>query len=296
VDDNKLAVEIVKDLLTTWGYDTKTCGNSAEVFECVMDYQPDAILLDIMLPGMNGYAICSKLKSSAGTRTIPIIILTVLNNMEDRMQAYDMGADAFLSKPVKYQELKNRVEWAVRFKKSLDDMEPRGMVVRSLMNLLQAAKPETYRRALELSRYCQRVAKVMSVVDEELDRLIVGCCLCDIGELAADGPAGHIAAGLDIVAPLSMHSWLDAYIRYHDTRPDDPAFPSVPTETVSPANLRIMVTVERYLELAAQLDSESKALDRLREECRHGVWCEDVLHAIEQALRDADFQKKIVTM
>ena len=107
VDDNKLAVEIVDDLLTTWGYRTKICGNGSEAFRCALEFKPDVILLDIMLPGMNGFAICSKLKTDPATQRIPIIILTVLDNVEDRINALNMGADAFLSKPVKYQELRN---------------------------------------------------------------------------------------------------------------------------------------------------------------------------------------------
>lgn len=295
VDDNKLAVEIVNDLLTAWGYETKICVNSTEVFGCVVDFQPDVILLDIMLPGMNGYAICNKLKTAAETHTIPIIILTALNNMEDRMQAYDMGADAFLSKPVKYQELKNRVEWAVRYRKSLNGMEPRGMVVQSLLNLLQAANPDTYRRSLELAGYCQRVAKVLCVVDENMEQLIIGCYLHDIGKIVTDDPAGHVEAGLKIVAPLSMHTWLDKYVRNHHEKLDGSGFPDGLVSADMPVNLKILITVKRFLELSGQLGSETEALVRLEAECQRGDWCGKVCKALEQAIKDADFKKKIVT-
>lgn len=292
VDDNKLAVEIVNDLLTAWGYETKICGNSTEVFGSVVDFQPDVILLDIMLPGMNGYAICNKLKTSAETHTIPIIILTALNNMEDRMQAYDMGADAFLSKPVKYQELKNRVEWAVRNKKALNKMESREMVVRSLLNLLQAAEPDTYRRSTELARYCHRVAKVLCIVDENMEQLIIGCYLHDIGKIVTNDPEGHIEAGLKIIAPLSMHTWLDKYVRDHHKKLYD--FSDCSASADIPLNLKILITVKRFLELSEQIDSETEALARLKTECRQGDWCGKVCKALEQAIKDNDFKKKIV--
>ena len=296
VEDNKLAVEIENDLLTAWGYQTKTCGNSTEVFDSVLDFRPDVILLDIMLPGMNGYAICNKLKAAAETNTIPNTMLSGLNEMEDRMQDYDMGAGACLTKPVKYQELKSRVEWAVRYKKSMDAMEPKEKVVCTLLNLLQAVSPNTYRRGTELARYCRRVAKVLCVVDENMEQLITGCYLHDIGRIVSDDPAGHIEAGLKIVAPLNMHTWLDDYIRYHHESIDGAGFQNDCLSADMRVNLKIMMTVDRFLSLSEQIGSETKALARLKAECQNGEWCERVCKALEQSIRDADFKKKIVTM
>ncbi len=294
VDDNKLAVDIINDLLTAWGYRTKICGNSTEVFESVADFKPDVILLDIMLPGMNGYAICNKLKTDPETRAIPIIMLTVLNDMEDRIQAYNMGADAFLSKPVKYPELKNRVEWAVRYKKSLNNMESRDMVVRTLMNVLQAADPAAYRHSADLASYCERVAKVLCVVDESLDQLVLGACLHDIGRIVTQDPRGHIQTGLKLIEPLNMRVWLAPYIRSHHEKLNGTGYPDGLTAADMPVNLKILITVNRFLELTDERGSETAALAQLTEECEKGDWCERVLAALKQAIKDADFKKKLI--
>jgi len=296
VDDNKLAIEIIDDLLTTWGYRTKVCSNSLEVFNCVLDFKPDVILLDVMLPGMNGFAICNKLKTFQETQKIPIIILTALNDMENRIHAFNMGADAFLSKPIKYEELKNRVEWAVRYKKSLEVMEPEDAVVKTLLNILQAMNYQTYLHSVRLSHYCESVGRILYVIDEDMNQLVVGGFLHDIGKIVTDDPQGHIDAGLKIISGLNMHTWLDRYVRSHHEKLNGEGYPDRLISIEMPLNLRILVTVNRFMELAEECGDDNEAFSTLKEECKKGYWSTEVLDALKQVIRDADFKKRIVSM
>ncbi|HBC27391.1 MAG TPA: two-component system response regulator [Ruminococcaceae bacterium] len=291
VDDNKLAVEIVDDLLTTWGYRTKICGNGSEAFRCALEFKPDVILLDIMLPGMNGFAICSKLKTDPATQRIPIIILTVLDNVEDRINALNMGADAFLSKPVKYQELRNRVEWAIRYKNSLDSMEPREMVAESYLKIMRGKSSRLYRHSVNVSRYCERVGKILYVMDENLSRLVTGACLHDVGRIVTDDPAGHISAGLDIVSALNMHPWLEPYIRSHHEKMNGEGFPDGLKAEQLPLNIRILTEVNRFVELMEE--DEESAVRKLGDECGKQYWSTEVFKALKLVLKDDDFKKKL---
>ncbi len=296
VDDNKLAIEIIDDLLTTWGYHTKVCTNSLEVFDCVVDFKPDVILLDIMLPGMNGFAICNKLRTFEETHKIPIIILTALNDMEDRIHAFNMGADAFLSKPVKYEELKNRVEWAVRYKKTLEVMEPGNAVVKALLNTLQALNYKAYLHSVNLSHYCESVGRILYVIDENMNQLVVGSCLHDIGKIITDDPDGHIEEGLKIISPLNMHVWLDLYVRSHHEKLNGEGYPDGLTARQMPLNLKIMVTINRFMGLMEECGDENEAFLKLSQECKKGYWSTEVSDALKQVIRDADFKKRIASM
>jgi two-component system, OmpR family, alkaline phosphatase synthesis response regulator PhoP len=80
----------------------------------VADWQPDLILLDIMMPKLSGYEVCQKLKSDKATRTIPILMVTALNEKNDIEKAVQAGCDDFLTKPVNQLELKTRVRSLLR--------------------------------------------------------------------------------------------------------------------------------------------------------------------------------------
>lgn len=108
VDDNLASCEMLSDVLTQWGYDVRQAHQGKEVLPLVEEFAPDLVLLDVMLPGMNGFEICKRIKASPKTENIAVILLTVLNDVEDRTQGIRVGADLFLSKPVNYKDCAGR--------------------------------------------------------------------------------------------------------------------------------------------------------------------------------------------
>jgi CheY-like chemotaxis protein len=101
-------------------YDTGVAASGEEALRMVAADPPDLILLDIMMPGIDGYEVCRRLKSDDATRFIPIVIMTALSAVEDRIRGIDSGADDFLTKPVDQRELMARIRTALRAKHSLD--------------------------------------------------------------------------------------------------------------------------------------------------------------------------------
>jgi len=121
VDDEQLNVELLEGILSR-DYEVVTAFNGNEALLKVEKTFPDMILLDIMMPGMNGYEVCKKLKSNEKTMHIPIVMVTALKEKGDRIKAIEVGADDFLSKPIDMYELGARVRSLLRVKQYYDMM------------------------------------------------------------------------------------------------------------------------------------------------------------------------------
>lgn len=115
VDDEKLNVEILEGILSE-KYEVVTAYNGNEALLKVEKTSPDLILLDIMMPGMDGYEVCRMLKRNKKTLHIPIVMVTALTEKTDKIKAIEAGADDFLSKPVDVDELNARVKSLLRIK------------------------------------------------------------------------------------------------------------------------------------------------------------------------------------
>ena len=109
VDDVQTNVLLLKALLSKDGYGILVANNGQEALEVIRNENPDLILLDVMMPGMDGIECCRRLKSELQTCHIPVILLTACSLDEQRIQGYDGGADSYISKPFSSQLLLARV-------------------------------------------------------------------------------------------------------------------------------------------------------------------------------------------
>jgi DNA-binding response OmpR family regulator len=120
VDDEPLNVDYLTQELDDLGYETVSAANGQEALAKVADEAPDLILLDVMMPLMDGFTVCRILKEHEETRLIPIIIMTALDAVTDRVKGIKAGADDFLTKPVHEEELFARIETALKLKHTVD--------------------------------------------------------------------------------------------------------------------------------------------------------------------------------
>ncbi len=116
VDDELQNRRLLEVMLTPEGFELATAASGAEALEIVARKPPDLILLDVMMPGMNGYDVATALKADAATKSIPIIMVTVRDDREAKMRGLGAGAEDFLSKPVDRAELRVRVRNLLRLK------------------------------------------------------------------------------------------------------------------------------------------------------------------------------------
>lgn len=120
VDDEPFNVDYLEQELEDFGYDTISATNGQEALEQVATESPDLILLDVMMPFMDGFTVCRILKEDEDTRLIPIVMMTALGSVEDRVKGIEAGADDFLTKPVDERELRARLQTTLRLKATVD--------------------------------------------------------------------------------------------------------------------------------------------------------------------------------
>lgn len=100
VDDQEINRTLLSELLTFYDYDVITASSGEEGLKLIKENSIDCILLDISMPGMNGFEVCSKIKTNPVTSSIPVIFLTALFDSENRDKGYEVGANGYLIKPV----------------------------------------------------------------------------------------------------------------------------------------------------------------------------------------------------
>ena len=120
VDDEPFNVDYLEQELEYLGYETISAANGQEALDKVQNDPPDLILLDVMMPVMDGLTVCRLLKEKEESRLIPIVIMTALDSIEDRIEGIRAGADDFLTKPVDERELLARIETTLKLKHSVD--------------------------------------------------------------------------------------------------------------------------------------------------------------------------------
>ena len=125
VDDLKPNVKLLEAKLASEYFDVLTAFNGSEAIKKTIEHAPDIILLDVMMPGMDGYEVCRHLKSDLKTAHIPIIMVTALSEISDRVHGLEVGADDFLTKPVNDTALIARVRSLLRLKMTMDEWHRR---------------------------------------------------------------------------------------------------------------------------------------------------------------------------
>lgn len=106
VEDEKNIVLSLKMFLTNAGFKTESVANGIDAIRLAQEFLPDLILLDLILPGMNGYLVCEAIKQNHNTKNIPIVIMSVKNQEEDIRKAYLLGADEYIIKPFTLEQIK----------------------------------------------------------------------------------------------------------------------------------------------------------------------------------------------
>ncbi|MES1982540.1 MAG: diguanylate cyclase [Pseudomonadota bacterium] len=156
VDDEANNRKLLEAMLTPEGYGTYSASSGEEALILAAEQQPDLILLDIMMPGMDGFQVASQLKDNPATMTIPIIMLTSLDDRHSKLVGLHAGADAFLTKPVDRAELKIRMRNLLRVKSYSKDLERR----------VRQREAELQQERAHLESVSERTAELSTANDE----------------------------------------------------------------------------------------------------------------------------------
>ena len=122
VDDDPRNTRLLTRILEVEGYETRTAPNGESALELLQTWQPDMLLIDVMMPGMDGFELCRRIKSDERLRLLPTLLVTALTDMSDKVRGLDSGADDFLTKPINRAELLARVRTHFRIKLLRDEV------------------------------------------------------------------------------------------------------------------------------------------------------------------------------
>jgi CheY-like chemotaxis protein len=123
VDDNAENVEFLQELLTKSGYEISAAYNGEEALQKVNKGIPDLILLDIMMPKMDGYQVCEVLREKEETKDIPIIFVTAKTEVKDWTHAiFNVGVNSYITKPINSKKLLDKVKSVLKMKQSRDEL------------------------------------------------------------------------------------------------------------------------------------------------------------------------------
>jgi putative two-component system response regulator len=205
IDDDELIHHSIEAILGREGYHLTFASSGVEGISAAVAIRPDVVLLDIMMPVMNGYAVCEKLRNLPAVNEVPILFLTALDDQASRLRGLDVGADDFLSKPVNSLELRARLRTITRLDRYRKLYSERERLVRAMQDLeqshhhLQQAYNETlsgWARAVDLRDqetvgHSQRVraatiklATALGMPDSEILQASRGALLHDLGKIA----------------------------------------------------------------------------------------------------------------
>src|SRR2546429_844833 len=162
-DDHEASRVGLEGLLSLEGYTVVTAGDGEKALAEFQRVQPDLLLLDVNMPKMSGMEVCRRLKGNPHTFLVPIVLITALTAIEDRVNGIDAGADDFLTKPVEREQLLARVRSLLRQKAYTDELERAESVLFALARSIEGKDPYTEGHCERLSDYSARLAEEIAL-------------------------------------------------------------------------------------------------------------------------------------
>ena len=313
-DDARANRELLADMLEEQGYNLAFAEDGDQALGVLLKQPIDLALLDVMMPGRTGFAVCRAIKSKPETRLVPVVLVTGLNSKEDRVSGIECGADDFLSKPLHKEELIARVSSLLKLKHFTDELENAETVLFALARSIEAKDPYTEGHCERLSRYSVLLAERIGLKAELREALRRAGVVHDVGKVAVPehilvkpGPLSaeereimqqHPVVGERICAPLKSFRHVLPVIRHHHEKLDGTGYPDGLKGEQIPLTARIMTTVDVYDALTTDRPyrkalSREEALRTMREEVKRGWWEAALVDELEQLVAKTNGERHL---
>lgn len=241
VDDHPASRMTAVALLSVEGYEVIEADSGVAALSRVAESIPDLILLDVMMPGMDGFEVCRRLKQDEQTRLTPVVFVTALNDRRARLRGIEAGGDDFLTKPFDQLELSARVKSLVRQKRLNEDLDHAGQVLFSIARTVESRDPNTGDHCERLVICGKAFGEFLHLPRHEIRDLMWGGYLHDIGKVGISDAVllkmgkltpdeweimrQHVLIGERICHPLRTMRGVVPIIRHHHERWDGSGYP-----------------------------------------------------------------------
>ena len=304
VDDEAWNRTLVEAILSDNDYRVIEAENGPEALERVEQELPDLILLDIMMPRMDGFEVCRRLKAKRSTFFVPVVMLTALSDRESKIRGLDAGADEFLNKPINRIELLARLRSLLRIRRLRDELDSADRIMLSMVEALEAKGTASRDHSLRVAALAARSAERLGLPRDGREAIVWGALLHDLGKIGVPDAVLEQSAGLRspedqrfyrlhadygerLLAPLASLAGARPIVRHHHERLDGSGYPdglagadfSPSIEVVAAAN----VYDRRRLEWG---DDPGRVVAEMRLDMEHGKFRPRVVEEILLAAKD----------
>jgi len=305
-DDHEASRVGLEGLLSLEGFHVVTADDGEKALVEFQRVQPDLLLLDVNMPKLSGMEVCRRLKSNPQTFLVPIVLITALTAIEDRVNGIEAGADDFLTKPVEREQLLARVRSLLRQKAYTDELERAESVLFALARSIEGKDPYTEGHCERLSDYSARLAEYIGLPANQIKALRRAGIVHDIGKVAVPDsillkPARltrteqvilrrHPVVGERICAPLKSFQLVLPIIRHHHEKMNGSGYPDGLKGDQIPLTARVLQIVDVYDALTTERPykralSIEEALRMMRKEIKKGWWDSRVFDAFERMVK-----------
>ena len=249
-------------LLGVEGYEVHTVGDGVSALAAIERHRPDVILLDVQMPGLDGFEVCRQVKQNPATRLTPVVIVTGLNERHNRIKGINAGADDFIVKPFDTEELRARVRSLIKLKHYTDDLESAESVIMSLALTVEARDAYTEGHCQRLAAYATTLGEALRLSTGDLAALYRGGYLHDVGKIGIPDalllkPAQLTPAEFDIIrqhtvigerlcGKLRSLGPVRSIVRHHHERLDGSGYPDGLRGDAVPLLAQIVGIVDVY--------------------------------------------------
>ena len=305
-DDQAANRELLDELLSSEGFSVVTVSDGGSVLEQMNLINVDLVLLDVMMPELNGFEVCTRIKANPDTYLTPVVLVTALSDKQDRIEGLRVGADDFLSRPVDRTELLTRVRSLIKLKHRTDELERAESVLFTLARSIEGKDPYTHGHCERLMNYSVTLGEHLGLPKEQIVALRRAGIVHDIGKIVVPDaillkPAKlspeewkliqeHPVVGERICAPLKSFRTVLPIIRHHHEKCDGSGYPDGLRGDAIPITARILQIVDIYDALTTERPykhafSIADALHTMKQEVAKSWWDPQVFVEFEQLVR-----------
>jgi putative two-component system response regulator len=262
VDDNPLNLELLIEFLQDADCEVIMAASGLDALETAANVLPDLVLLDVMMPGMDGYEVCRRLKANPATRFVPVVLVTSLEQVDDRVRGLEAGADDFMSKPVDQTELLARVRSLFRSNELHDELDDAERVTFALARAVAAKDGGTEAHIERVGAAAHALGKAAGLTGDVLHQLYLGGIIHDIGKIGIPDAIltkpgvlepwemevmrRHVQIGVEIAAGLRSAASVIPIIQHHHEWFDGSGYPHHRSGARIPLVARIVAICDAY--------------------------------------------------